>query len=51
VRPVSAVLLDGVLRVGGLGHDYHVRLIVNNGGNSLAEQGMVIDAENPYTLG
>src|SRR5262249_61551904 len=39
-------LLDGFAAVGGLGHQRHVRLAVDDGGDSLAQQRMIINAQD-----
>jgi hypothetical protein len=40
-------LLNGFLRVGGLSNQHHVRLIVDDRGNALPKQRMIIHAEYP----
>ncbi len=48
VRPMRAKLLDGLAAVGCLGHDQHVRLIVDNGRDPLAEKRVVVDTQHSY---
>jgi hypothetical protein len=45
---MRAKLLDGLASVGCLGHDQHVRLVVDNGRDPLAEKRVVVDTQHSY---
>ena len=46
IRPVVAILLDRLGATGGLRDQYHVRLTMDDVGNPLPEQRMVVHAED-----